>query len=205
MNKQKDQKKVDIRVKKSKENLFFALIQLLRDDSFDKITVLDICKRASVNRMTFYNHYQDKYDLLNDIIRITMDEVEYQYFTKTNGKNLKNETYECLTVLAEIFIDLLYKYEPVIRNLTTQQETNLASYMLKRTCDETILKIIRESGIIAANDYPIELILAFFSGGSASLFDYWLKNKNNISKEQFLLYLNRAFKAVLTTEVLLKL
>lgn len=35
----------------------------LENKDFERITINDICKRAAVHRSTFYNHFQDKYDL----------------------------------------------------------------------------------------------------------------------------------------------
>jgi AcrR family transcriptional regulator len=59
----------DPRVKRTRKLLREALYTLLRDKSFDAITVQDIAMRATVNRATFYAHYQDKYTLMDDIIR----------------------------------------------------------------------------------------------------------------------------------------
>ena len=36
--------------------------------SFAKMTVADICRRAEINRGTFYLHYEDKYALLDALI-----------------------------------------------------------------------------------------------------------------------------------------
>ena len=45
-----------------------ALIRLLEIKNFEDITVKDVCKFAKVNRSTFYLHYQNTYDLLDEII-----------------------------------------------------------------------------------------------------------------------------------------
>ena len=36
----------------------------MEEKDFEIITVLDITKRANINRGTFYLHYVDKYDML---------------------------------------------------------------------------------------------------------------------------------------------
>ena len=58
----------DLRTIKTKKNLYDALILLMKQTNFENIKVAYICKYALVNRSTFYNHYQDKYDLLDDFM-----------------------------------------------------------------------------------------------------------------------------------------
>ena len=59
--------KEDLRVVRTKKLLTDSLKNLLQEKSFDKITVNDICERAMVHRATFYNHFNDKTDLVNYI------------------------------------------------------------------------------------------------------------------------------------------
>lgn len=55
---------MDRRVSRTKKLLKDALISLMRDKEFDKITIKDLTDKADVNRATFYLHYKDKYDLI---------------------------------------------------------------------------------------------------------------------------------------------
>ncbi|EOL47152.1 hypothetical protein RV11_GL002674 [Enterococcus phoeniculicola] len=54
----------DLRVLRTKKNIHQAMISLLTEKSFDKITINDISKKADISRGTFYLHYQDKYELV---------------------------------------------------------------------------------------------------------------------------------------------
>lgn len=42
-----------------------ALLSLLAERSFERITVNELCERAGYPRATFYNYFDDKYDLLD--------------------------------------------------------------------------------------------------------------------------------------------
>lgn len=44
-----------------------SLIELLQHKKIHEVTVTDICKKANINRGTFYTHYKDAYDLLKSI------------------------------------------------------------------------------------------------------------------------------------------
>ena len=61
-------KKTDLRVIKTKNAIYDALINLLKDNLFEEIKVSDICKTALINRSTFYAHFEDKYDLVMSLI-----------------------------------------------------------------------------------------------------------------------------------------
>src|SRR5919206_1161917 len=58
------QKKTDARVRRTRDALGDALIELMQEKPFDTITVQDVLDRAHVSRSTFYAHYSDKDDLL---------------------------------------------------------------------------------------------------------------------------------------------
>ena len=62
-------KGVDPRVRRTRSLLQQAFLELFQEKSFSAITVQDIAERATVNRATFYAHFEDKYDLLDSIIR----------------------------------------------------------------------------------------------------------------------------------------
>jgi AcrR family transcriptional regulator len=56
-------KKGDQRVRRTRDRLGDALVELLIQKPFDEITVQDVLERAGVGRSTFYTHYRDKNDL----------------------------------------------------------------------------------------------------------------------------------------------
>jgi len=62
----KKERKSDPRVIRSRQLLRAALISLIPEKGFAAISVQDIADRATLNRATFYLHYQDKTELLMD-------------------------------------------------------------------------------------------------------------------------------------------
>lgn len=59
----------------TKQALADSLRALMREHTFDKITVDEICSLANVSRRNFYRHFQDKYELLTWIFHVN-------YFSK---------------------------------------------------------------------------------------------------------------------------
>ena len=60
-----------------------ALISLLKKKPFEYITVSEICETASVNRSTFYLHYETISDLLNETTRYLLDDFRSYFPTDT--------------------------------------------------------------------------------------------------------------------------
>lgn len=59
----------DKRVIKTKKNIRETFLSLLRETTFEKITVTQIADRAMIGKTTFYLHYSDKYELAEECIR----------------------------------------------------------------------------------------------------------------------------------------
>lgn len=69
-----------------------ALITLLEKKDFEYITIKEICEVAGVNRSTFYLHYENTSDLLNETTRYIIDK-HIKYYSiqiKSISLNLEN-------------------------------------------------------------------------------------------------------------------
>ena len=51
-----------------------ALIALLNEKDFEYITIKEICQKAGVNRSTFYLHYENTRDLLEETMQYLVDQ-----------------------------------------------------------------------------------------------------------------------------------
>ena len=68
------EKKKDLRVQKTYRALMAAFEALMAEETFDDITVNELCARALIRRPTFYSHFEDKYDFL----RFYLNEIQWQ-------------------------------------------------------------------------------------------------------------------------------
>jgi AcrR family transcriptional regulator len=60
------QPKLDRRVRRTRTAIHHALTSLMREKGYDAVTVTDIIDRADVGRSTFYTHFTDKSDVLDE-------------------------------------------------------------------------------------------------------------------------------------------
>ncbi|GHO62012.1 TetR family transcriptional regulator [Ktedonobacter sp. SOSP1-52] len=77
---QKPEALEDLRVRRTRKLLQQAFIELTVEKGFATLTVRDITERAMVNRSTFYRHYLDKYDLLEQYMNEIYELTEEQNF-----------------------------------------------------------------------------------------------------------------------------
>lgn len=58
---------MDIRVKKTKRSIINAFLELRSKMPLEKIRVNELCRIAEINKSTFYAHYQDIYQLSEEV------------------------------------------------------------------------------------------------------------------------------------------
>ena len=92
-------KNKDLRVVKTLNLIKNSFYQLLEEENFEKINISQICQLAQIGRSTFYQHYVDKYQLLDQ---------ENQYYLAKFADAMKTrvKTYQDPTSL-QILIDKL--------------------------------------------------------------------------------------------------
>lgn len=87
----------DLRVIKTLRQIDNALLTLLSDMPFEKITVDLLCQVALVNRSTFYKYYKSKFDLMDQYLSRTLTEFREQMdvaFINASSDNIHNLVYQ---------------------------------------------------------------------------------------------------------------
>ncbi len=97
-----EQKKTDRRVKYTKMVIRESFLSLLTDKPITQITVKEICQKSDINRATFYSHYEDVYDLL--------DQIENEFYDSLMETiNANKSTLNSVAVPNDI-LQTIYKY-----------------------------------------------------------------------------------------------
>ena len=71
-----ESKKMDRRVRKTRMQLRSGLTQLMREKPIKDITVRELAQLVDINRCTFYLHYRDIYDMVEQVEREVFEEFE---------------------------------------------------------------------------------------------------------------------------------
>lgn len=65
----------DRRVKRTQNLLAKALIELTLEKGYEAVTIRDITQRADVAYTTFFRHYHDKDELLQDVLEVVLEDL----------------------------------------------------------------------------------------------------------------------------------
>jgi len=163
---------------RSRKAIRLAFMELLKEKSFEKITVTDIVKRADINRSTFYAHYPDVMGLIEEIQNEVLDytyqmlrEISFKNFFE-NPKPLLNEIIKMAEENNELY-RLLSNSNIAVKQLVTIKEA-----LIERT-----IKTIEIPGL-APDSFEKEFTVRFFMGGVVDIYLQWLNGELNSSIEE---------------------
>lgn len=106
--------KPDLRVIKSRRDIEAAFVTLIQREGFAAITVKEICAESLTGRSTFYRYYQDKYDLLTQLVQrqtAEFDQLLTQRLAAVRGDQLLNGLYTALAEHRQLILALLTVHE----------------------------------------------------------------------------------------------
>ena len=169
----------DLRTIKTKKNLYDALILLMKQTNFENIKVADICKYALVNRSTFYNHYQDKYDLLDDMLTNLKNKI----FNLNNYQDIKSYYLSFFSTLLDYINEHKKSFTDIlINNKKGIMIDILLNKLVKDILDNTKLK-------------EKEIVVKFYLGGTIYLITEYL-NRDKYTKKDMLDYLDKLIQDI---------
>lgn len=184
----------DRRAIRTKRMIRTALSELIEEKGFNEISITDLTSRADINRGTFYLHYTDKYDLLeqveNEILTEIKEETKNIDSINLMGLNPVNEPLPFIIKLFEYFKDnknlmcaiLGPKGDPNFQSkLKKLMKTNLFEGKLIKTFNNGTILV------------PEEYFIAYIVSAHLGMLHQWLLSGMKESPEMMALILTRMF------------
>lgn len=157
--------KTDARVRYTRMMIQQAFLDLLKKKNISKITVKEICDIAQINRATFYKHYQDPYDVLeqfqNKAIQGLLDMIE-----ASSEKSTEQIFFSILTVMQE--------NKEMFAKFATMKEDKSFSFRLAVSCFEKMNEMRMKNGSSAPAFSGI--YFSYIVGGTSGIIEYWLRS-----------------------------
>ena len=179
--------KTDLRVIKTNKILFEALTTLMKEKTFEKIKISDICEVALINRSTFYAHYEDKYELLLALIEDLKDNLLIE-LNKNEAESLSKEYF---MELLEILIDHIDSKREIYSAILSHNKNGIFVDFLIDVANRDLAKRLKDNQEIIKSNIPADIISKFYLGGIINIGVDWIINKDKYNKEQILLYLDK--------------
>lgn len=158
--------------KSSKELLIESAIELISLNSIEKVAVSDIARNCNVSTRTFYNHFQDKYDLIN-YAYIHMIEDYYNSYIDTI------DFHSCLTYTAKCIYDNLIYF----KNITKYSGQNNFKASVLDPLRSIYLRLIQDIYHDEINKTIYDSI-TFFLYGCIGYVDDVLRSQNIPTREE---------------------
>ena len=156
---------MDKRILKTKKQLTNTLLELLNNKQAKDITVLELCKKAKINRTTFYKYYKDVDDLIYKIEESLISDLE--------------------KYIEDIKRNYLISYTSKIIE-TIKDHKDIYSRLLSENGDHTflrkILSLVYEESIAEwekllkkASREDLDKIYKFIVDGTIGIIEKWIK------------------------------
>ena len=159
-------KREDIRITRTKNELRRGLIELLHTESFEKITVREICAYTHINKMTFYKHYDDKYDLLDDCVRNEAENLAKEVMI-SDSLDVEN-TDRVFAHYLVAFIDVALRHKEEILSVN-KSANSLGSEVISSTVSSVVDAVFSEAEKYRRLRYGKRVSVDFFAGGFNSV------------------------------------
>lgn len=169
---------MDRRVRKSQESIMDALISLMAEKEFEKITINEIAGRADVNRGTVYAHYTDKYQLLELCIESHLDQLIASCMPQ---EELNEPPYPTKDALLRVFSMLEQHTAFYTTLLTTKGVPALRSRLLEMIC-LSIREQFAEQLFPAGVDQEVRI--QFIASATVGVIEWWFMNPVPYSAEE---------------------
>ena len=157
---------MDARIIRTRRDLSNALIQLLETTDYDEIKVIDICKKAMISKVTFYNNFKNKSELLNHIL------LEFEEKIKNDIEKVapafQNQKGMILGIVRIAYKNVLKNKVIFGKILSNHQTSSVIIELRNFICQE----IIKHGDLLISDDkssVPKEYFAAFYSGAITSI------------------------------------
>jgi AcrR family transcriptional regulator len=183
-------KKEDNRIRYTKMRIRSAFYELLQELGYEKVTVTAICKKAEINRATFYKHYLDVPDLVDKLQESAIEKLS-EKLDAADYNSMEEFVADILRNIRETktdnsaFNDLIFKSGSLF--------SRKISVLLYNRFSDAFVKYADES-----TGLKKDVMFAYISAGSAGIIDYWSQTGFRENEETIASYILKLSNSTLT-------
>lgn len=173
--------KEDLRIVRTRKLLSNTLLDMMEETSIEKISVIDLCNKAMVNRATFYTHFEDKYHLLSFALEELKDEL-YEKFTKNAKFTTPGETVTNVLLMGvDFFFDKHNHISNIIRNNRNEKVIGTIQDSIAQSIKYQLSKYKDTYDVLI----PLSVLSNFISGGMVHTMLWCIVNPEKYTYSDF--------------------
>jgi AcrR family transcriptional regulator len=179
----------DLRVQRTRKLLQRALFELAVEKGFAAVTVRDIAKRAMVNRSTFYRHYLDKYELLNQYLDELQALVSEAALLAENASQRASESVPAGLL---VLVKHVQEYADFYRAMLGQNGDQIFTHRFRQMSEKRYRYLFSRFGDTPdLSAPPLDLKLNYISCAAVGAILWWLEHDQPSTAEQLAIWLGQ--------------
>ena len=166
-------KKEDRRVSRTKRNINFAFLQLLKQKDISKITIKELCNLADINRKTFYTYFNSVDNVLS--------EIENEMINEFQNRNLQLKAEKKTLTVQDIFFcigDLMSSNAEFIHQLVQVDALESLEKKVKQTIKNAVAETIKLKHGDSKDIFNLSMEYAI--SGAISMYIEWFSTDSKI-------------------------
>ncbi|MBA3871475.1 MAG: TetR/AcrR family transcriptional regulator [Anaerolineae bacterium] len=187
--------KADRRVQRTRELLQKTLIELMRADGYESITIQQIVDRANIGRTAFYLHYHNKDELFMSCHEAMISHFHFgPLYPLTREELLSPEAPQGMTSAYQHLEDTRELLYPVFQG---KDSLMTLRRMLRDWNAQEIEANLRAAFAEADSSIPFEVLAAYLAGAQISLLHWWLEKRRPYTPEDLAQTFHRLQRAAI--------
>ena len=162
-----------------------ALLELLSVQSFESISVKEICIAAQVHRSTLYRYYSDKFEVLKESLQLVLATLEREislFRTEPRDK------------ICEQVFKFVARYHFLFEKILLTDDSSKLRPILQAILIENAPAVILK-GKTNPEDPAREIIANYYSGAVLAVIEWWLRENMKPEAASMAEYLNMLFSS----------
>lgn len=173
--------KTDLRIQRTYKLLTDALLEMLNEESFEEITVRNLCQRAMVRPATFYKHFGDKYELFTFIVK----EKQRQFHTENPFKSDPKRPQTYYVGLIEQTLGFFEENKSLVRGVFDSSGSAVLVNMMSEQIEEQLCREFKaDEKRRAIMPGKPELMAPLFTGALMYLSYWWVRHNWEVPKDE---------------------
>lgn len=178
-------KKEDLRILKTKASLYRGLMSLMKEKPFEEIKISEICKVSLINRSTFYDHFNDKYELIESLMNDMRKELIERLNKSIKTYTVKDYYLELMKILLEHIKTNIDIYSEVVKI----NSNSIARDMMTEVVISSATKEI-DNNYENTSHIKTKTIVLYYASGIINIIIDYLNKSNNFNTEELIKIIN---------------